>query len=126
MIISDLGWVWMEAEKRLELGIAFPSLCRRQRMKLDSVRKTKVEMIFSHTYMANVAERRQMHGTQASSPGTHTCGLEQADVHSFHQETALLRSCGEGLELGSPLTKRMMKWPFKYQSLEPQTRWMFP
>lgn len=25
-----------------------------------------------------------------------------------------------------PTNKRMMKWPFKYQSLEPQTRWMFP
>ena len=46
----------MEAEKRLELGIAFPSLCRRQRMKLDSARKTKAEMFSSHRYMANVTE----------------------------------------------------------------------
>ena len=46
----------MEAEKRLELGIAFPSLCRRQRMKLDSARKTKVEMFSSHMYMANMPE----------------------------------------------------------------------
>lgn len=46
----------MEAEKRLELGIAFPSWCRRQRMKLDSARKTKVEMFSSHMYMANMPE----------------------------------------------------------------------
>jgi hypothetical protein len=26
----------------------------------------------------------------------------------------------------SPPTNRMMKWPFKYKSLEPQTWWMFP
>lgn len=83
----------MEAEKRLELGIAFLP-CREAENEITCKEDKGGDDFLAHVH-GQRGQRRQMHGTQASSPGTHTCGLEQADVHLSTKKLPSWRSCGE-------------------------------
>lgn len=112
----------MEAEKRLGLGIA-SLLCRRQRINLDFARKIKQGggVFFAISRHINGREKKETSEHELPLQGQLLL-LRRNLICSYFTMRELLssRATERGPEIEeSPPTKGMMKWPFKYKSLEP-------
>lgn len=94
-------------------------------MNLDFARKTK------QGGGVAITVTRHMNGREKTEALEHRLPLQmqlfaivgKAVVFLLHHgKTSILRSSGRVAGIDeSPPTNRMMKWPFKYKSLEPQT-----
>lgn len=110
----------IEAEKGLGLGIDLrPSLAGWRRRDLDSARWAKQGGgVLSAITHGEMAEKRWKPQTLLLLQGQ-LCAVGCKRISSFTMRPEELWE-GPGIAPSPPM-KRMMKWPFKYKSLEPRT-----